>query len=406
MNLRLPTLHSGQLEIFESEARNRVVICGRRWGKTYLGCAEAIRACLQAKQVWWLAPTHAVSSLAWEQLKLLFTPLVKLGLAEIQESKKRIVSLGGSITCKSAELYDNLRGAGLDLAIFDEADFIEHQAWAEAIRPTLSDRRGRALFLTTPNPRLRNSWIQKLYQRGQMASANWRSFSRPSWTNPFLSPSEIEDARLDLPSVTFRTEYGAEFVSEDGAKIKEQWLQTTQAIPPSGLDIAIGVDLAISLSQDADYTAVVALGRSKDGRLYVLGASRGRMPFDEILRFIKSFAERYKARIVGVENVQFQAAVVQELLRNTSLPVVGIRADKDKLTRFLPVAARYEQRLIYHAQNLPNEFLDELLSFPEVKHDDFVDALSTAYQALNFIAFSSVHASSGNKRGHLSGFIR
>jgi predicted phage terminase large subunit-like protein len=130
------------------------------------------------------------------------------------------------------------------------------------------------------------------------------------------------------------------------------------------------------------------------------------MPFDEILRFVKSFSERYKPRVVGVENVQFQAAVVQELLRNTSLPVVGIRADRDKLTRFLPVAARYEQKLIYHADNLPNDFIDEVLSFPEVKHDDFVDALSTAYQALNFVAMSSIRASSGATRGHLAGFIK
>lgn len=407
LHVTLPSLHSGQQEIFSCDTRNRVVVCGRRWGKTYLGCAEALRACLQGKHVWWLAPTHAISSLAWEQLKLLFAPMIQYRLAEVYESKKKITAVsGGSITCKSAELYDNLRGAGLDLAIFDEADFIESKAWTNAIRPTLSDRMGRALFLTTPNPRMRSSWIQKLFQRGQnIASRQWKSFSRPSWTNPYLAHSEIEDARLDLPSAVFRTEYGAEFVSADGATIKEQWLQTTQAIP-SGLDIAIGVDLAISLSQDADYTAVVALGRSKDGKLYVLAASRGRMPFDEILRFIKSFSERYKPRIVGVENVQFQAAVVQELLRNTSLPVVGIRADRDKLTRFLPVAARYEQKLIYHADNLPNDFVDEVLSFPEVKHDDFVDALSTAYQALNFVAMSSIRASSGATRGHLAGFIK
>lgn len=407
MNFRLPDLHHGQLEIFEATARNRVVVCGRRWGKTFLGCNEALRACLLGQQVYWIAPTHAVSALAWEQLKRIFAPLVAHGLAIVHESKKRINALRGSITCKSAEIYDNLRGAGLDLVIFDEADFIEQKAWTDAIRPTLSDRMGRALFLTTPNPRMRNSWIQRLYERGKRAgSKHWKSFSKPSWTNPYLPASEIEEARLDLPSIVFRTEYGAEFVSADGARIKEQWLQSTQAIPPSGLDVAIGVDLAISLSQTADYTAVVALGRSKDGRLYVLGASRGRMPFDEILRFVKSFSERYSPRVVGVENVQFQAAVVQELLRNTSLPVVGIRADRDKLTRFLPVAARYEQRLIYHAPNLPHDFTDELLSFPEVKHDDYVDALSTAYQALNFVAFSSVHASSGNKRGHLSGFIK
>jgi len=84
--------------------------------------------------------------------------------------------------------------------------------------------------------------------------------------------------------------------------------------------------------------------------------------------------------MIGIEQVQYQAAVVQELLRRTKLPIRGIRPDRDKVTRFAPLESRYEQSQVMHCQGLPAYFEDELLSFPVGRHDDVVDALAYAWQ--------------------------
>ena len=86
--------------------------------------------------------------------------------------------------------------------------------------------------------------------------------------------------------------------------------------------------------------------------------------------------------MIAIESVQYQAAVIQELNRTTRWPLRGIHPDPDKLTRFLPLLARYEQRLVNHAPGLSGAFEDELLSFPVGAHDDAVDALAYAFAAL------------------------
>jgi predicted phage terminase large subunit-like protein len=127
--------------------------------------------------------------------------------------------------------------------------------------------------------------------------------------------------------------------------------------------------------------------------VYVKEAERHRCGFHEVLQRIKASAARHSPRVIAVEQTQYQAAVVQELTRTTTLPVRGIRPDKDKVTRFLPVLTRYEQRMMRHdPSGVPAWFRDELLSFPECEHDDAVDALSHAFSAIGMAATRPVAA--------------
>jgi predicted phage terminase large subunit-like protein len=95
--------------------------------------------------------------------------------------------------------------------------------------------------------------------------------------------------------------------------------------------------------------------------------------------------DKWNPRVVSVESNQAQTWMVQELKRNTRMNVVGVRADRDKVVRFQPVEARYEQGLIYHVPHLNPDFVEELLNFtgtPQDKHDDFVDALAHAFNSI------------------------
>lgn len=375
--IRLPRLHPKQLEVARHPARFKALVCGRRWGKTRLGVGLGLETCLRGGRVWWVAPTYSQSSIAWR----LAQPMA----AQIPGSTIRVADMallfpgGGEFWFKSADKPQNLRGEGLDLLVMDEADFIDGDVWEQALRPTLADRKGRALFISSPN--VENGWFHRIVQRGEGVDPQWKSWSFPSNTNPFLDPAEIEDARKALPSIVFRREFGAEFVSSGGARVQRAWLKTST--PAFGLHVTMGVDLAISTKDGADYSAVAVLGRGSEGITWVLDVQRLRAPFHQVLQFIRALAEKWNPRSIAVESVQFQAAAVQELLRTTTLPVVAARADRDKLTRFQPLEARYEQGLVRHAPGLPPEFEQELLSFPVGEHDDQVDALAHAWAALD-----------------------
>ncbi len=166
----------------------------------------------------------------------------------------------------------------------------------------------------------------------------------------------------------------------DGALFRRDWIKRGKA-PRAGVHVAMGVDLALSTKTSADYTAIVVMSRDEFGKLYVLDAVRERVDFPGALRLIRQMAEKWNPRQIAIEQVAYQAVVVQELLRQTTLPIKGVAPDKDKVTRAQPLALRYEQGLVSHEQ-LPSWFEDELLAFPQCGHDDSVDALVYAYQAV------------------------
>jgi predicted phage terminase large subunit-like protein len=151
---------------------------------------------------------------------------------------------------------------------------------------------------------------------------------------------------------------------------------------PRDLKIGMGVDLAISKSDTADYTAIAVVGYDKDsGRRYVLDMWRGKVGFHDVIQTISLLSTKWSPSRINIEAVQYQVAVVQELLRKTSLPVKAVKPDRDKVTRFHGLLARYEQLLVTHVRGLEPSFEQELLSFPEGNHDDMVDALVYAEMA-------------------------
>lgn len=173
--------------------------------------------------------------------------------------------------------------------------------------------------------------------------------------------------------------YQGDPTDQDGALVKREYLQRGE--PPAAFTrVTLGVDLAISTRDHADYTAVTVTGLATD-RVWILHSTRTRAAFHDVIQYIRSIAEQYNPSVVAIESVQYQAAVVQELLRSTNLPVQAVRPDRDKVTRFQPLQARYEQRLVWHAPNL-RDYEDELLAFPGGTHDDLVDSAAYAYNAL------------------------
>ena len=252
-------------------------------------------------------------------------------------------------------------------------------AWNEAIRPTLTDYKGDGYFFSTPKGR---NDFHAMYERARL-DETYASFRMPTSVNPYIAQDEIDAAQRELPTVVFNQEYLAEFVDVQGALVKREMITYVNSDQvPRDLKIGMGVDLAISKSDTADYTAIAVVGYDKDsGRRYVLDMWRGKVGFHEVVTGVQALASKWNPSRINIEAVQYQVAVVQELLRKTSLPVKAVKPDRDKVTRFHALLARYEQLLVTHVRGLEPSFEQELLSFPEGNHDDMVDALVYAEMA-------------------------
>ena len=208
-------LSVSQDTVAKNPARFRVVVAGRRFGKTHLSIRElCYHAKDPGKDVWYVAPTYKMArQIVWRKLK---NKLQDLNwVAKTNETELTIVLVNGStIALKGADNYDSLRGVGLDFIVLDEFADIDPEAWFETLRPTLSDKAGKALFIGTPKGI--GNWAYEIYGNTQDDPTNWQSFSFTTLDGGQVPEEEVAQARKDLDERTFRQEYMATFETFSG----------------------------------------------------------------------------------------------------------------------------------------------------------------------------------------------
>ncbi|HXG86518.1 MAG TPA: terminase family protein, partial [Pyrinomonadaceae bacterium] len=123
----------------------------------------------------------------------------------------------GSFQMWSLDSAETVRGRKYALALIDEAAMVPdlENTWNAVIRPTLTDYEGGADFYSTPKGL---NYFYSLFNRASDdANKDWAAWQMPTAANPFIKSSEIEAARLELPTDVFRQEYLAEFIQGEGA---------------------------------------------------------------------------------------------------------------------------------------------------------------------------------------------
>ena len=207
-------LSKPQDTICSSDARFRVAVTGRRFGKTYVAIRELSRAAaLPDQECLFLAPSYRMAkNLVWDQLKDKLKSLRWVDQTNEAELTIRLKS-GSKIYLKGAENKDSLRGAGYNFVALDEFQDMDPTVWTEVLRPTLSDKQGRALF--TGTPRGVGSFSYEMYTMAQ-STKDWASFKFTTAQGGNVSLDEIEQARRDLDLKTFEQEYHATFNTYSG----------------------------------------------------------------------------------------------------------------------------------------------------------------------------------------------
>jgi len=381
--------HPGQAAIMALDTRFRVVACGRRWGKSEMAAHLALKRALETAgaTVWWVAPSYdQANDYGFDKLKPLIAPDVLADSPKRTKPRAFDFNNGSRISFRSAEREDSLRGPGIDFLVIDEAGSVPERAWTEELRPALSDTLGDAVMIGTPRGR---NWFYRWFQRGQSEDhSDVASVRAPTYQNPHVPDSEVDDAREDMPERKFDQEYLAKFVDDTGGvfeNVRDYVAEYDLPVAPADSTYAIGVDFA----RLEDYTAIAVL--DDDGRLVAFDRLN-ETTWDRIQSRIEHLADEYAPCELAVDATRDNKIVTDLESAGLSVDAVSFSSRKEVLIDNLATQLEAgELTLSADAPVLINEL--EVYEYdvtdsgrirysaPSGFHDDTVDALALAAEA-------------------------
>lgn len=384
ITVHLYTPHPGQRKVHRSKARFRVVPCGRRYGKTFLGCNEMLGfACNHPKTLSvWVAPTYRQTKIAYRLIKQAIRGLP----THTSDTELRIELPNGAVMMfASSDNYDALRGNGIHFLVCDEFATIAEAAWTEVLRPCLSDTKGKALLLGSPKGQ---NLFYRLYMRGDDPYyPEWESFTAPTSDNPYIPAEEIEAARRELPDDAFRQEYLAEFLADNAGVFRgvEACIAGELEEPKPRRTYILGWDPA----KYQDYSVITIL--DADTMHAVYWDRSNQVDYSIQIAHVEQIARRYNNAHILQDSTGVGDPLVEQLrLRNLSVDgYLFTNASKKVLIETLAIGIQHRRLTFPHLPTLLAELrmMEYTLtpsrmiqySAPPGEHDDTVISLALAY---------------------------
>ena len=361
--------HAGQKKIhaLPDEKRFIVASCGRRWGKSMSAAREAETLVTQAnKNVWIVAPTYSTSERIF---RIVYDDLIiKHNLPTRRKSlNEQYIEFewGSVIEGKSAEHPESLIGAGNDLVIIDEASKMNLKKIFEMyLRPTLSDRKGRCIMISTPEG---YDGFYEYYIHAQKADM-WAAFNSPSWENHHAFPKGIDDPDLvemksSMTKEVFDQEMGAEFTSLSGRVYNDFSRRTHVGNYPynSMLPVFLTLDFGY-LMPAALFFQVAKFGDKGEDHIFIIDEiiHEKNLKISDLVESIKKKNYRI-ARVYGdPAGYQMQSSVGMgeaDIFRQlTGLPVITRR---DKLSRSIQSGISHVRQFMMSAEGTIRLHIDQ-----------------------------------------------
>lgn len=380
-----------QEEVFKDQTRFKVIAAGRRCGKSRMAAVtlliEALR-CPAGSAVLYVAPTNG------QARQIIWQVLMELGREVIQNAhinNQDITTINGAtIYVRGADRPDTLRGVSLTYAVLDEVADIKPEAWEQVIRASLSDKKGRAMFIGTPKGR---NWFYDLFKLGESEEdRDWKSWHFTTKDNPLIDPTEIESAKKTLSTFAFKQEYMASFTNAGSDIFKEEWIKYGEE--PQHGSYYIAIDLAgfeevakqaANSKKRLDESAISVVKVTDDGKWWVKEIIHGRWDIRETASKILMAMRDYRPLAVGIERGSLKNAVLpylSDLMRKNNVysHIIDLtHGNRKKADRIIwSLQGRFEHgRIILNSDEDWDVFLDQLLLFPaQGVHDDLPDSLS------------------------------
>ena len=203
------TLNTTRKKILKDQSRFKVIVAGRRWGKTVLSLMYLLKDPFQqGERRWFITPTYRQGKMiVFPVLRQMFQGFVG---AKLNESEMSVMfDNGAELSVKGADNEHNLRGVELTKCVMDEMAYIKPHVWEEIVYPMLATTQGSVLFIGTPNG---YDVMYDLYSRGQ-SDQEWRSWQFKTIDGGFVPAEEISRARRTMDATLFRQEFEASFES-------------------------------------------------------------------------------------------------------------------------------------------------------------------------------------------------
>jgi phage terminase large subunit-like protein len=381
-----------QIEVWQAKQRFKVIVAGRRTGKSNLSIKKIIAAGLEApagSAVLYVGPTQAQTrQIAWDAILEQGREVIKS--AHVNSMDVTLVN-GVKIHLRSAENPDTLRGLKLHFVVIDEAAFIkDNEIWSKVIRPALSDLKGEAWFISSPAGR---NWLYDLYKYAlEGDDPEWGAWHKTTFDNPTIDPKEIEAAQKTLSSFAFKSEFLASFDTAGSDLFKEEWLKYKDE--PQYGDYVIAIDLAgfedVAKNAGAskkrlDESAITVCKILDNGDWWVKKIIHGRWDIRETASKILLAVKEYQPVAVGIERGALKNAVMhylQDLMRknNVYTHIHDLtHGNKKKTDRVVwALQGRFEHgRISLNVDEDWKQFEDQFIMFPATGvHDDLIDSLS------------------------------
>ena len=378
-----------QQQVWDSEARFKVVAAGRRTGKSRLAAYLLIFYGLQVKQghVFYVAPTQGQArDIMWQALLEVGHPVIKG--SHINNLQITLIN-GATISLKGADRPETMRGVSLKYLVMDEYADMKPSVWEQILRPALADQKGGALFIGTPMGR---NHFYELYTYSTVSDdKTYEGWHFTSYDNPMLDPEEINIAKKSMSSYAFRQEFMASFEAMGSDIFKEEWIKVDVEEPEIG-DYYIAIDMAgfedankkKSKNSKLDNTSIAIVKVNEQG-WWVAEIIYGRWTFEETAEKIFEAVDDYEPVAVGIEKGISRQAIMSPLTdmmkkRNNFFRIEELTHGNKKKTDRIVAAlqGRFEHGVITINEGEWNaEFLDQLFQFPNPQvHDDLIDSLA------------------------------
>jgi predicted phage terminase large subunit-like protein len=387
------SLHPKQMEVYTSEARFKVVAAGRRFGKSYLAAVmlllKALSAPSKIAKVWYIAPTYGqAEDIMWQMLLEIGGDLI-VG----KWKNKLTVQLfnGQFITLKGADKPDTLVGSGLWYTVLDEFADMKPEVWEQSIRPALTDYKGGALFIGTPEGL--NHFYEVWLQGKTPEFREWESFQFNTLDNPIIDEAELTEAAMTMTKEMFAQEFEASFTADGGGDLDTKSLiylpsspepgQLVMTVDPAGYGETKG--LSKSKLSKLDETAIAICEVSTAGWFYH-DIQHGRWDIRETSLRIVRAAQQYRPSKVGIESGSLKNAIMpyisdQQRRLNTFFKIHplthGGRAKTDRIMWSLQGRLQNGRIMLKEGQPWHKYIEQQMNDFPNpMAHDDGIDAMA------------------------------
>jgi hypothetical protein len=372
IKIQINNEHSGQLKVLSEAKRFNVLDCGRRWGKSALAVNLLCDTASDGHPVAYFAPYYKLLEGTYKELYSVLNTITT------KKHENQFIELvtGGSIEFWSLENPLAGRSRKYKLAIIDEAAFNRNlwQSWTEAIRPTLTDLKGSAWFMSTPKGK---NDFYKLWMRGQTNEPDWMSWQMPTITNPFIDPSEIEAARRDLPDLAFKQEYLAEFNDNVANPFGLDYIRICTGRISNEPAVCFGIDLAKSF----DWTVIIGLDKFGN----VCHFDRFQRPWNETKEIIR----RLPRGAIKIDSTGVGDPITEDIQRDRGDVHSFKYTSTSKQQLMEGLAAAIHQRKVIFPEGVIKAELESFeyqmtgtgvkYTAPPGLHDDCVNALALAW---------------------------